>query len=82
MLNLVGMAGMAVCLRVNLMKTLDETLQQVAVGRDLFRCRLVVRYVISACSFAIGQRVIEGDVVSGVELAVEAVAVAQPPLVA
>lgn len=50
--------------------------QKVAVGYDLLGSRVVIRHIIAARPLAVRQRVVEGDLVARVELAVNAVAVA------
>ena len=52
------------------------------IGKHLFDQRSVVRNIVAESAFAVRQRIVKGDGRVVVELAVEAVAVAQPPFAA
>lgn len=68
----------AACFRHELVQTMKKLGEHHLIGEDLLDERSVVRHVVAESAFAVRQRIVKGDGCVVVELAVEAVAVAQP----
>ena len=72
----------AACFRHELVQTVKKLAEHHLIGEDLLDEWSVVRHVVAESSFAVRQWIVKGDGRVVVELAVEAVPVAQPPFAA